>query len=216
MSHANQQPASPSRIVALFLLSAGLSFTAACVPWQVGAEKNVVRNGITFETFRENDDGSKMGNLAEDTVIDGWPCRQGFVDFHPDWRLDECHLSRDYERNGVFMPAATRVFPDRLGNPGVCLFPRDVTVQGYICRGNPSGGFMTAFYPNGRLHWFFTREPVEVDGVTCKDSWFEAVYLHPNGRLKQCKLDRSVTIGGVEYPKGSVVRLDEAGVVIRN
>ena len=72
---------------------------------------------------------------------------------------------------------------------------------------------MTAFYPNGRLHWFFVREPVEVDGIHCKNSLFEAIYLHPNGRLKQCKLERAVKIGGVEYRRGAVIRLDAAGTI---
>ncbi|MGA9411355.1 MAG: hypothetical protein WBV78_13045, partial [Roseobacter sp.] len=120
--------------VAIVLLLAMLLGTVGCAPWKIGAEKNVVRNGIKFETFRENDDGSGMGTLAEDTVVDGWPCRQGFINFHADWRLDECHLSREYERNGIVMPARTRVFPNKSGNPGVCLFPHDVTVQGYRCR----------------------------------------------------------------------------------
>ena len=186
-----------------------------CAPWEIGAEKNVVRNGIKFETFRENDDGSGMGTLAEDTVVDGWPCRQGFIDFHADWRLDECHLSREYERNGIVMPASTRVFPDKSGNPGVCLFPHDVTIQGYRCRGNKSGGFMTAFYPNGRLHWFYTRDPVVVDNITCKNTLFQAIYLHPDGRLQKCKLGKPVTIEGVDYARGFTIHIDHAGAVVQ-
>ena len=202
-------------VLPVLVLAATLSLTTGCSLWEVGAEKDVIRNGIAFDTFRVNKDGSKMGMLAEDTLIDDWPCRRGFADFHPDWTLDECHLSRDYERNGIFMPKGTRVFPDRLGNPGICLFPHDLNTQGYICRGNRSGGFMTAFYPNGRLHWFYVREPVEVSGIHCKDSLFEAIYLHPNGRLKQCKLERAVKINGVEYRRGAVIHLDAAGTVFQ-
>jgi hypothetical protein len=198
-----------------FLLPLLILITEGCSFWEVGAENDVVKNGIKFEAFRENDDGSKLGNLAEDTVIEGWPCRQGFVNFHADWRLDECHLSREYERNDIVMPEGTRVFPDRRGSPGVCLFPHDVEIQGYLCRGNRRGGFMTAFYPYGQLHWFYSREPVVVDGVTCKDSLFEAIYLHPNGRLKQCKLDKVVIIDGMEYPRGLIISFDQEGKVRR-
>lgn len=200
--------------VTALLLFVILIFTAGCAPWEVGAENNVVKNEIKFEAFRENDDGTKIGNLAEDTVIEDWPCRQGFVSFHADWRLDECHLSREYERNSIVMPEGTRVFPDRRGNPGVCLFPYDVEVQGYRCRGNRRGGFMTAFYPYGQLHWFYSREPVEVDGVTCKDSLTEAIYLHPDGRLQQCKLEKAIKIEGVEYQKGFIIQFDRAGKAI--
>jgi len=150
-------------------------------------------------------------------VIDGWPVRKDFIVFYPDWRLDELQVSRDYARNGVFMPAGTWVFPDKKGNPGVCIFPRDVEVQGHLCRGSGTGkeGFMTAFYASGKLHWFYSRDPVVVDGVTCKDSLFEAVYLHPDGRLQQCKLDKAVTIEGVEYRRGFIIHFDQAGKVRR-
>ena len=30
-----------------------------------------------FDTFRENDDGTKMGILVEDMVIEGWPVKEG-------------------------------------------------------------------------------------------------------------------------------------------
>jgi hypothetical protein len=202
--------------------SALLAFCAACFLFgcalrEIGAEKDVVRNGIRFESFRESDDGTKLGTLAEDTLIDGWPCKKGFIVFHPDWRLDELQLARDYERNGVFMPAGTWVFPGAAGNPGVCMFPRDVEIQGYLVRGSRAGksGFMTQFYDSGRLRLFWSRDPVQVDGVICADSVFEGIYLHENGRLQQCKLHETTTIRFNKYDKGSVVRFDEKGLVIR-
>ena len=73
---------------------------------------------------------------------------------------------------------------------------------------------MTAFYPGGQLHWFYTRDPVTVGGITCADSLFEAIYLHPDGRLRQCKLKESVIIEGQKYPKGWVIQLDPAGAVL--
>ena len=216
MRHGDNHKASLLWMVAVFLVVT-MSCTMGCSPWQVGAEKDVVKNGIKFDTFRENDDGTKMGILAEDMVIDGWPVKKDFIVFYPDWRLDELQVSRDYARNGVFMPAGTWVFPDKKGNPGVCIFPRDVEVQGHLCRGSGTGkeGFMTAFYASGKLHWFYSRDPVVVDGVTCKDSLFEAVYLHPDGRLQQCKLDKAVTIEGVEYRRGFIIHFDQAGKVRR-
>ena len=72
---------------------------------------------------------------------------------------------------------------------------------------------MTAFYASGKLHWFYSRDPLVVDGVTCKDSIFEAIYLHPDGRLKQCLLDEKITIDAREYPRGSLILIDEAGNV---
>ena len=200
-------------IAALFLFTV-LGSTSGCSLWELGAERDLVRNGIGFESLRENSDGSSIGKLAEDTVIEGWPCRQGFVAFHAGWRLDECHLSREYERNGIVMPEGTRVFPDKAGNPGICMFPHDTNVQGYLCRGSRSGGFMTAFYASGRLHWFYSRDPVMVNGITCKNSLFEAIYLHPDSRLRQCQLDQPVALEGKKHPRGAVIHLDQTGALI--
>ena len=95
------------------------------------------------------------------------------------------------------------------------MFPHDVEIQGYRCRGSWMGkeGFMTSFYGSGKLHWFYSRDPLVVDGVTCKDSLFKAIYLHPDGRLQQCELNKAVTINGVEYPKGVIIQLDQEGDV---
>ena len=191
--------------------------TMGCASWRMGAENDVVKNGIRFEAFREYDDGSKLGELASDTVIDDWPCKKDFIVFHPDWRLDELQLSRDYERNGIFMPERTWVFPDVQGNPGICMFPHDVNIQGYLVRGSwmEKEGFMTLFYASGKLKLFYSREPVTVDGVTCDDSIFEGISLHESGRLQQCKLGKTASIDGVEYSKGSIIKLDQAGKVLK-
>ena len=53
-----------------------------------------------------------------------------------------------------------------------------------------------------------------IDGVPCKNGLSHDIQLHENGRLKQCELDRSMTIGGKEYPKGAVLPFNEAGNVI--
>lgn len=190
---------------------------ACCAPWQVGAEKNVVKNGIAFQTFKEQDNGSKLGILAADTVIDGWPCKQGFIVFYPDWRLDELLLFRDYERNGVSMPAGTWVFPNKEGNPGVCMFPRDVEIQGCLCRGSWMGkeGVMTSFHGNGKLKHFYSRKTALVDGVPCKGSVFSSgIRLHENGRLQECVLSEAATIEGVKHPKGTKLRFDPQGKLL--
>lgn len=191
-----------------------LAITAGCSPWKLGAVRDVVKNGISFETFREYSDGRKVGTLTEDTVIDGWPCKRDFVDFYPDWRLYGLQLFRDYERNGVFMPAGTWVFPDKQGNPGNCIFPYDVEIQGHLCRGGRIEVF-TSFYASGKLKFFRIRDPAVIDGVTCKSSLFHGLYLHENGRLWKCKLNEPVRIGGEEYTKGAILVFDPAGNFIK-
>jgi hypothetical protein len=55
-----------------------------------------------------------------------------------------------------------------------------------------------------------------VDGVTCDDSLFHGISLHENGRLQQCKLGKTISVDGVEYPKGSIINLDQAGKALKN
>lgn len=196
------------------LLLVGL--LAGCSPWKVGAERDVVKNGIAFEAFSVQENGSRIGTLAEDTTIDGWPCRKDFVVFRPDWRLDELQLSRDHVRNGVPMPEGSWVFPNADGNPGTCMFPHDVEIQGHLVRGSWMGkeGVMTRFYPSGRLKDFYSRDPVMLDGVPCKDGLIHGIQLHENGRLKGCKLAEAVAIDGEHYSKGALLRFDSDGHVI--
>lgn len=215
MRNGIQLPNCFLRATAALLMIGLLGYAGGCAPWEIDAEKNVVKNGIEFETFRETDHGSKVGTLAGDTVIDGWPCKRGFIVFREDWSLDELQLSRDYERNGIFMPEGTWVFANRQGIPKTCMFPRDVNVQGYLCRGSWLGkqGWMTEFYDSGKLKMFWSREPVTIGRMTCADSVMQGIHLHENGRLKQCKLDKAAIIQGVEYRKGTVVCFDQAGRV---
>lgn len=204
------------RISVYAILVSLLLTIVSCAPWQIGAEKNVERNGIAFHTFREQDDGTKLGILAGDTVIDCWPCKQGFVVLYPDWRPDELQLSRDYQRNGISMPAGTWVFPNGQGNPGICMFPHDVDIQGLSCRGSRAGksGVMTSFHDNGKLKQFFSRETVVVDGVPCNGSVFgSGIHLHENGRLRQCELAEEATVGGEVYQKGRLLQIDPNGKV---
>jgi hypothetical protein len=82
-------------------------------------------------------------------------------------------------------------------------------IDGHPCRGRWKVD--TAFHPNGRVRAFFPPDTIEIDGVACAASVFHPVYLHPDGRLRQCKLARDVTIDGQTIERGETLRLDEAG-----
>lgn len=209
-----------AKLTILGILMIALFFcTSACAPWQVGAEKNVVKKGIRFDAFREEEDGQKLGLLTGDTVIDGWPCREGFVALHGNWKPEELQLAEDYRRNGIPFPAKTWVFVDEQGNPTACMLPRDVEIQGHICRGGWGGkeGVMVSFYPGGELKQYFCREDPVIDGVPCSGSVFHCgITLHENGRLKQCRLADDATIQGAACEKGSVLRFERNGTVLGN
>lgn len=52
------------RCIAVVLILGLLSGTTGCAPWQVGAEKDGVKNGIRFQSFRELDEAARWGSWS--------------------------------------------------------------------------------------------------------------------------------------------------------
>ena len=202
------------KVFSIFMIL--LTIAIGCAPWKMRAEHNVVKNGIPFEIFREYPRGLIVGTLKEDMVIDGWPCKRNEVSFFGNWQLHSLILSRDYERNGIFMPEGTGVGLDLWGNLERCGFTYDVEVQGHLCRGDRMHGFVTEFYQtSGKLKAFSSMDPVVIDGVPCKDSLFQKIYLHENGRLWKCKLNEPVRIDGKEFPRNAILEFGPTGDVTK-
>ena len=187
-------------------------------------DKNVVKNGVHFDKlcYSKLITGKYKGaiviecDLADDTIIQGYPCKKGFVSFNSDWSLSELTLSQSFEFNHFTMPAETYIVFGRTKHIQSCNFPRDVKVQGHLCRGGRGGpeGVVTSFYENGYLKSFFSRNDIEIDGILCKGSLFNIIGLHDNGRLSQCNLAKTTTIDGTEYNEKSKINLDREGNVI--
>ena len=163
----------------------------------------------TGSLLRHPDGALQRAYLVEPTELEGFPC-QGWTWWYEDGRLDNLELSRDLTVQGHAFPAATRLFFDNEGRLAHAWLSADVVVDGRPCRGRWK--IDTAFHPNGRVRAFFPREPYEIDGVLCTASLFNPIYLHPDGRLKQCKLARDVTLDGRTFRKEERLVLDEAGV----
>lgn len=195
------------RTVIIVLVIVGI-FMSGCVEW----EKDVVLNGIRFEKFCR---GNMMGYLAEDTIIQNYPCKKSFVVFYDDWSLDEFQVSKSFEFNDFVIPAKTWVSLDKDGNITICMFPRDIRVQGHLCRGSIMGreSIHTVFHKNKKLKCFFARKDVNIDSIPCKGSVFCPILLHDNGKLQSCTLAKTITVNGKTYQKGSKISLDKKGNV---
>ena len=187
-----------------------------CAGWQ---EKNVVRNGIHFDKLRTEELRQEpaatiiVGELAADSEIYGYPCARGFIVFHDNWQLREFKLTRVYPFREFRIPAGTWMFPDRHGNIKTCNFPRDVEIQGHLCRGGRGGleGVQTSFYENGSLESYFSRKDVVINGIPCLGSVFHPITLHENGQLKRCTLAVTTVIEGVEYLRKTRITFDSHG-----
>lgn len=189
-------------IAAVLLLSCAQ--LAACASAQDPAD-------LPFRTssIRRHENGSLMrAYLVEPTELDGFVC-QRWCWWYEDGRIDNIELARETTVQGHTFPAGTRVFFDPAGALAHAWLSADTVIDGRPCRGGMK--IDTAFHPSGRVRAFFPPEPIEIDGVLCAASVFHPVYLHENGRLRQCKLARGATVGGRAFERGSVLMLDDAG-----
>jgi hypothetical protein len=214
---SKQQPTSrPGAILAWLCFVVIVISLSGCAGWQ---EKNITRHGIHFDKLRTEElqmqPGTTVitGRLAENSEIDGFPCARGFIVFHDNWTLKEFKLFRSHPFREFVMPTDSWVFPDRNGNIITCIFPRDVEIQGHLCRGGKGGteGVQTTFHKNGSLSSYFSREDIVVNGIPCLGSVLHPVRLHANGQLQSCTLSRTVVIESMELLKKTRISFDDSG-----
>jgi hypothetical protein len=164
----------------------------------------------TSSILRHEGGSMKRAFLTEETELEGLPCRS-WVWWYEDGRIDNLEIAAARTVQGHAFPAGTRLFYDREGRLAHAWLSEDTLIDGRPCRGKWK--IDTAFHANGRVRAFFPPDTLEIDGVPCAASLFNPIYLHPDGRLRQCKLASEVMIAGKTYKKGAKVTLDEAGVV---
>lgn len=190
-------------LTVVFVLGGG------CDKW----EKDVNYNGIEFEKFSHE---AMRGALAQDTLIQGYPCKKGFLTLYDDGKLKMFRASKPFEYSDFTIPQETWCILYEDGKIKICMFPKDTLIQGYLCRGCKMGleGVRTRFHVNGKLNCFFTRDDVEIDSVVCKGSVFHPIGLHDNGKLRNCTLAKDAEIAGITYHKGAKLQLDKEGKIL--
>ncbi len=178
-------------------------------------DRNVTQNGIEFAKYRQGrGTGTHIGVLKKDTVIQGYPCKKGWVHFYPDWSLKRFFLNESMTINDNFIPYKTWVKLNEEGQIILCTFPHDTLIRGHLCQGTGgTKGTQTSFYPDGKLRGFYPPKAVVIEGIPCKKTPFFNVHLHKNGRLEYCKLAEDTVINGVEYKKNTKMYFDSEGNV---
>jgi hypothetical protein len=156
--------------------------------------------------------------LTADENFQAYPCAAGYAWFFSDGKLSSCRVARDTAFGDIAIPAGSQIYIEHNGVPRFVFLAHDAVVKGYPCRGGESA-WSTALYPDGRLKTFWLAEDSLVDNIPCLRASFLAdvfgggveVDLHPNGRLKYCKLSRDVTLSGQTLRRGDHIRLDTDG-----
>ena len=194
----------------LLLIPAAALFLAGCFNWQY----DVTVKGVAFSQVRVEGDGLVIGQIKEDTLIGGRPCKQGWVHLRGNGVPVGFTASREIDLGRFKIPAETWVSQNKDGVVTVCAFPRDTEVQGHLCRGGWGGseGVQAAFYPDGALKQYFLRHDTRIRDIPCRAGLFnESIELYENGQLKACVLSEELTHDGRTYHKGTRLRFDPDG-----
>ncbi len=193
----------------LLLAFAAALLVAGCSDWQY----DVTVQGVAFSTVKIDGNGLVIGQLKEDTLIGGRPCKQGWVHLRPNGVPVGFTTSREIDLGRFTIPTDTWVFQNEAGVVTVCAFPRDTEVQGHRCQGSGGPeGVQTAFYPNGSLKEYFLRHDAQIEGIPCKGGLIrQSIKLHENGRLKECVLSEELVRDGHAYPKDTRLRIGSDG-----
>lgn len=155
--------------------------------------------------------------LSQATEIQGVSCA-GHVEYFPTGKLKTCTLAREDTLSGQLLAAGTVVTFTPEGVFDWCLLQKDTEIQGHLCKGQ-GHGWMTSFYPNGKLKIAWLGRGEVIQGVPCAEYSFwadafkggAAIYFYENGYLKRCRLAKDITLGGNLRKKGEWAVFDEHG-----
>ena len=117
---------------------------------------------------------------------------------------------------GQPLPEGTTLCFTESGELDWCFLPEDTEIQEHLCRGE-GHGFMTCFYPDGRLRLIWLARDEIIDGVPCarfRHFSNNSVSFHENGKLKSCQLSEDYAIGEKTFKKGEVIRFDKNGSLV--
>ncbi|MFT3869044.1 MAG: hypothetical protein QM715_11350 [Nibricoccus sp.] len=117
--------------------------------------------------------------------------------------------SSELEFGKLKVPADTWVMQDEKGLVVACALPRDMEIQGVLCRGTGGAkGVQIEVYPSGALKRAFLAKDTVIQGVPCASGLVSGmVEFHEDGQLKSCKLSDAHTYAGVAYKKGARLEL---------
>ena len=202
-------------VTVIFFLSVSCNFQYT--KW----DRNVSNEKMNFSRVRysiqETDTTSIIGYLKNNTVINGYPCKQGWVHFTKDWQPKLFCLYKKSTVNNVQLRKGSWVVLNPGRNFFSVVFPNDTIVENFRCKGGGGvNGFQTSFYNSGKLKEFFTDENITIDHIECKHGIKNPIKLHENGKLCSCMLNKEITLNSTTFKAGTFVQLDSIGTIIIN
>jgi hypothetical protein len=180
-----------------------------------------------LSTRTEKASGNKPGDTAGSSrtvtgtvEIQNVSCT-GRIEFYGNGKLKSCTLACDDTLSGQPLEKGTVVVFSPDGDLDWCFLQHETEIQGHLCKGE-SHGFMTSFYPNGKLKTIWLGRDEVIQSVPCAKYSFwadvfgngAAIYFWENGNLKRARISGNFTIEGQTFHSGDVVTLDEAGKLV--
>lgn len=152
--------------------------------------RNTRLNGIEFDKIRyscnKSDTIAIIGYLRNDTMIQGYPCKKGWIHFTKDMEIKLLCLSKTYDLGETKLPPKSWIINAHHDDYITVVFPKDTLIQGYPVRGGGGvTGIRTRFDKTGVLKSFFPSTSFTQNSTTYKKSLINAVQVLPDGNLMQ-------------------------------
>lgn len=152
--------------------------------------KDVKINGIEFEKIRyscnESDTISIICFMKYDNIIQGYPCKKGWIHFTKEKDLKLFCLSELFDVENIILSENCWILDAQNCNFTTVVFPNDTIIQAYpISGGCGVKGARTKFYKSGKLKSFFPSKNFVISGTEFKKSIFNSVQISSDGNLTQ-------------------------------
>ncbi|MBN2747768.1 MAG: hypothetical protein JXR34_13660 [Bacteroidales bacterium] len=195
----------------LFAVSIFLSSCVTSNTIQLPYYKSEISYFESSAAFFENGNIKKC-RLADEAKLNGFHC-VSWIHFFENGQIRQFQTAIDISLDSVSIPAKSILFFDKQDHSEVRMIylSQHTIIQGVNCKGGEK--ITTSFYPNMKLRNCFLVDDQEIQGFPCKSSLMHYVSFYENGKIKSLTLSRDLSIGEMNYSKGSYMELAEDGSV---
>jgi hypothetical protein len=155
--------------------------------WEYDSEKKGLHfKKLRYSVGRNGDTTTIIGYLKDNTVINGLPCKKGWIHFSKNWKLKLFCLYEPAVCENIPLPENSWILKRADTEFTTVVFPKDTVIQGFPVKGGGGAkGVHTRFYRSGKLKSFFPSKDFIFDETGYKKSVFKSIQLDENGIIKK-------------------------------
>jgi hypothetical protein len=172
-------------LILLFLIIINIS-CAQSIRWINNEEINSIQFKKIRYSCNDSDTISIIGFMNYNNIIQGYPCKKGWVHFTKEKDLKLFCLSETHEVENIMLPVGCWIIDTQNDNFTTVVFPNDTIIQGFpVSGGGGVKGARTRFYKSGKLKSFFPSKDFISNDTKFKKSIFHSVKILSDGSLIQ-------------------------------